>query len=148
MGGMTTTPHDPRQDPPTGPIATPGGVPPAKQPGEVPPSPGDTAVTPPSTDDRGRPERPAAREPHKQTRLSSTWVAVVVAVVLLIFLLVFILQNLDTATVHFLGFSGTLPLGVAMLFSAIAGALLVALVGSARILQLRRQAGKRRTRDQ
>lgn len=139
MGGMTT-PHDPRQDPPTGPIATPGEVSSARP-------PADAAVTPPTTDDRARPERPAAREPRKQTRLSSTWVAVVVAVVLLIFLLVFILQNLDSATVHFLGFSGTLPLGVAMLFSAIAGALLVALVGSARILQLRRQSGKRRTHD-
>lgn len=73
------------------------------------------------------------------SRISGTWVAVIVATIVLIFLLVFILQNLTSATVSFLGFSGTLPLGVAMLFGAIAGALLVALVGAARILQLRRR---------
>jgi uncharacterized integral membrane protein len=74
-----------------------------------------------------------------RTRISGVWVAVVVATILLIFLLIFILQNLDPATVHFLGISGSLPLAVAMLFSAIAGALLVALVGGARILQLRKE---------
>ncbi|MBW4716953.1 DUF1049 domain-containing protein [Saccharothrix sp. SC076] len=55
-------------------------------------------------------------------------------------LLIFILQNLTDATVHFLGMASTLPLGVAMLFAAIGGAVVVALVGAARILQLRREA--------
>ncbi len=72
-----------------------------------------------------------------QTRTGGTWVAVVVAVLVLVFLLIFVLQNMTTASVSFLGAAGTLPLGVAMLFAAIAGALLVALIGSARILQLR-----------
>ena len=62
------------------------------------------------------------------------------SVVVLIFLLVFVLQNPTGVTIHFLGFSGTLPLGVALLFGAIAGAVLVGLVGAARIMQLRRQA--------
>lgn len=86
---------------------------------------------------------PARRSPAatvvRRSRISGTWVAVIVATVVLIFLLVFILQNLDNVTVSFLGLSGTLPLGVAMLFGAVAGALLVALVGMARILQLRRR---------
>jgi uncharacterized integral membrane protein len=84
-----------------------------------------------------------------RTRISGTWVAVVVAAVVLLFLLIFILQNLATVTVHLLGTAGSLPLGVALLFAAIAGALLIALVGTARILQLRRQAkrgGVRRRR--
>ncbi|GAB2957516.1 lipopolysaccharide assembly protein LapA domain-containing protein [Amycolatopsis acidiphila] len=81
------------------------------------------------------PPRPA---PIKRTRISGTWVAVIVALVILVFLLIFILQNLATATVNFLGMSGSLPLAVAMLFSAIAGAVLVALIGAARILQLRK----------
>jgi uncharacterized integral membrane protein len=102
------------------------------------------------------PDRPAHTEPHdtawtspasapstapvvRRTRISGTWVAIVVAAIVLVFLLVFILQNQDNATVSFLGFSGTLPLGVALLFATIAGALLVALVGTARILQLRRR---------
>ena len=63
-----------------------------------------------------------------------------VAIVVLIFLLVFILQNGDSATIHFLWIEASLPLGVALLFGAIGGALLVAVVGAARILQLRRQA--------
>jgi uncharacterized integral membrane protein len=80
----------------------------------------------------------------KRTRVSGTWIAVIVALVVLVFLLIFILQNQDTATVHFLGMSGSMPLAVAMLFSVIAGGALVALVGGARILQLRKQAKKSR----
>jgi uncharacterized integral membrane protein len=75
----------------------------------------------------------------RASRISGVWIAVIVATILLVFLLVFILQNLTTVTVSFLGFSGNLPLGVALLFGAIVGALLVTLVGAARILQLRRR---------
>ncbi|WET78937.1 lipopolysaccharide assembly protein LapA domain-containing protein [Amycolatopsis sp. QT-25] len=79
-----------------------------------------------------------------RTRVSGTWIAVIVALIVLVFLLVFILQNQDTATVHFLGMSGSMPLAVAMLFSVIAGGALVGLVGGARILQLRKQAKQSR----
>jgi uncharacterized integral membrane protein len=75
----------------------------------------------------------------RRSRISGVWVAVIVATVLLVFLLIFILQNLPTVTVTFLGLGGDLPLGVALLFAAIVGALLVILVGAARILQLRRR---------
>lgn len=80
----------------------------------------------------------------KPTRISGTWIAVIVAIAVLALLLIFILQNLDPATVNFLGAAGSMPLAVAMLFAAIAGAALVALVGGARILQLRKQARRRR----
>lgn len=95
-------------------------------------------------------EVPAARSaaddqgPPKRTRLGGTWVAVVVALVVLAFLLIFILQNLENATVHFLGAVGSMPLAVAMLLAAVAGGALVALVGAARILQLRAQNRKSR----
>lgn len=82
---------------------------------------------------------PSEADITSRTRTSGTWVAVIIATLVLIILLVFILQNLDSITVAFLGFEGTLPLGVALLFAAIAGALLVALAGAARILQLRRR---------
>ncbi|WP_198680562.1 LapA family protein [Lentzea terrae] len=82
----------------------------------------------------------AAQKKLRPTRISGTWIAVLVAIVVLIFLLVFILQNGDSATIHFLWIEASLPLGVALLFGAIGGALLVAVVGAARILQLRRQA--------
>jgi uncharacterized integral membrane protein len=78
-----------------------------------------------------------------RTRISGTWVASIVAVVALIFLLIFILQNLAGTHVYFLGAAGSLPMGVAMLFAAVAGALLIALIGSARVLQLRRAARRR-----
>ena len=68
------------------------------------------------------------------------WVTTLVGLVVLAFLLVFILQNLDSTRVDFLGFSGSLPLAVAMLFSAIGGAGLVGLLAIARMIQLRRAA--------
>ncbi|MEU0884634.1 lipopolysaccharide assembly protein LapA domain-containing protein [Lentzea sp. NPDC005914] len=85
---------------------------------------------------------PVATAPKKMrpTRISGTWIAVLVAIVVLIFLLVFILQNGGNTTIYFLWGEASLPLGVALLFGAIGGALLVAVVGAARILQLRRQA--------
>lgn len=78
----------------------------------------------------------------KRSRTAWIWSSVIIAFIVLVFLLIFILQNVQSVTVSFLGFAGTLPLGVAMLFSVIGGALLVALAGTARILQLRREARK------
>ncbi|MFB9903192.1 lipopolysaccharide assembly protein LapA domain-containing protein [Allokutzneria oryzae] len=99
----------------------------------------DPAVTAGPTPPAEPPAPAVSRRP-RPTRISGTWVAVVVAIVVLAFLLVFILQNLTDVTIHFLGGAFTWPLGVSLLFAALAGALLVALVGAARILQLRRQA--------
>ncbi|MFI5608325.1 lipopolysaccharide assembly LapA domain-containing protein [Amycolatopsis sp. NPDC051903] len=76
----------------------------------------------------------------RPTRVSGAWIAAVVAIVLLAFLLVFILQNLDSVTVHFLGMSGSLPLGIAMLLAALGGMIVIALVGGARIFQLKKQS--------
>lgn len=91
-------------------------------------------------------ERVEPEQPQKlaHTRTAGTWAAVVVATVTLIVLLVFILQNLQTTSVTFLGLTGDLPVGVALLLAAAIGGLLVALVGAARILQLRRTARKPR----
>jgi uncharacterized integral membrane protein len=58
--------------------------------------------------------------------------------VILILLLVFILENTQRVSVSYFGASGHLPLGVALLLAAVAGALIVGIAGSARILQLRR----------
>ncbi|WP_447008389.1 LapA family protein [Saccharothrix isguenensis] len=117
---------------PTTPIPT--GHPQAAGPQDT----GSGAVEPVPPVPSGEPDRP--RQKLKPTRISGTWVAVLASIVVLIVLLVFILQNLGGITIHFMGAAGTLPLGVALLFAAIAGAILVALVGAARITQLRRQA--------
>ncbi|MDT8911050.1 lipopolysaccharide assembly protein LapA domain-containing protein [Amycolatopsis sp. PS_44_ISF1] len=124
--------------PEAAPVVVPGaGEPAVDRAGDVRPGPEEVKPVP----------TPSARPSKiKPTRISGTWVAVIVAIVVLAFLLVFILQNLDTVTVHFLGAEGSMPLAVAMLFAVIAGAALVALIGGARILQLRKQARRPRRR--
>jgi len=72
-----------------------------------------------------------------RTRIGAAWVAVAVAVVVLVLLLVFILQNQDQVTVTFFTATGQFPLGVLLLFAAAGGALLVIVLGIARIIQLR-----------
>jgi len=80
----------------------------------------------------------------RSTRTSQTWTAAILSALLLIFLLIFILQNGQRVKVSFLGFDGHMPLGVAMLFAAIAGALLLATPGIGRMVQLRRVARRHR----
>jgi uncharacterized integral membrane protein len=72
------------------------------------------------------------------SRASAAWVATGAALVLLVLLIVFILQNQEHVEVKFLGFDSTVPLGVAMLISAVAGGGLVGVAGLARVIQLRR----------
>ncbi|MCE3555109.1 lipopolysaccharide assembly protein LapA domain-containing protein [Pseudonocardia sp. RS11V-5] len=95
---------------------------------------------PPATPPRSAGHRAASN----RTRVSGMWVGLILSAVVLLFLLIFILQNLDPVQIHFLGADGTLPTGVALLLAAIAGVLLVAIPGSARIVQLRRAARKGR----
>ena len=68
------------------------------------------------------------------------WVAVSTGLILLILLIIFILQNQDRVTVHYLGVAGELSLGMALFIAAVAGGILVAVAGAARILQLRSQS--------
>lgn len=80
----------------------------------------------------------------RRTRLSSAWTAIVVGLVALVVILIFILQNGQSVEVTFLFFSGHLPLAVALLFALILGAVVVFAFGAARIIQLRRVAGRAR----
>jgi uncharacterized integral membrane protein len=57
--------------------------------------------------------------------------------VVLVLLIILILQNQNVVEVRYLGFSGSIPLGTALLISAVAGAALVAIVGVIRLTQLR-----------
>ena len=79
----------------------------------------------------------------RRTRVSGLWVGATLAAVVLLFLLIFILQNNVPTPIRFLGIEGTMPVGVALLFAAVLGVLLVAIPGYLRILQLRRAARKR-----
>jgi uncharacterized integral membrane protein len=100
----------------------------AGTPPEPPPSPSEPSVTP-------FPSRP----PTAPTRISATWVAVIVSALVLVLLLIFILQNRESVEVSYFTADGTMPLGVALLLAAVGGILLAGLVASLRIWQLRRR---------
>ncbi len=98
------------------------------------------------------PQPPAAAPPMphhkiKRTRTSGVWVAVGFFAVVLLLLLIFILQNGTEVSVSYMGAHGRLPLGVALLLSAVCGVLLVILAGAARISQLRTVARRHRRAD-
>ncbi|CAL8898827.1 LapA family protein [Kocuria varians] len=88
------------------------------------------------TTGRTAPVDPALDAPAKRGVSGTVWAALILGVIVLILLLVFIIQNNVSAHFEYLAWQFNLPLGVAMLFSAIAGALIMALVGSVRIFTL------------
>jgi len=83
----------------------------------------------------------------KRTRISGLWVSVGFFAVVLLLLLIFILQNGTKVDISYMGAHGHLPLGVALLLSAVCGVLLVVLAGAARISQLRTVARRHRRAD-
>ena len=99
--------------------------------------PENQTLTPPSTTPS---IEPSLEQPTKVTRTSVFWITVVSFFIVVLLLVIFIAQNAEKVKVSFLGFHGHPPLAVAMLLSAVAGALLVSLAGGMRILQLRRAA--------
>lgn len=78
----------------------------------------------------------------RRTRLGGAWVVLTTGAVILILLLIFILMNGQRVEVRFYGAHLGLPLGVALLFAAALGVLLVLIPGAGRIIQLRRTAKK------
>lgn len=70
--------------------------------------------------------------------MSWAWVTVVVGLVLGVALLDFLVQNTQSARIEFFSVSGRVPVSVALLAAALAGAAVVVVVGIARMVQLRR----------
>jgi lipopolysaccharide assembly protein A len=141
---MTSGPREP--DPrPTTDIPT-NELPATETPANDIPAGDIPAGTPSGTTPRATARRPGDHvvEP---TRTSGVWVASIAFAVLLLLLLIFILQNNRSVPLRFLGFDGNMPLGVAMLLAAVLGALLVAMAGVARVLQLRRVAKRHRVAE-
>jgi len=68
------------------------------------------------------------------------WTALILGFFILIVLLIFIAQNTTTTPFQVLGWHWSLPLGVAILFAAVAGGLITVAVGAVRMFQLRRAA--------
>lgn len=73
----------------------------------------------------------------QRTRAGRVWLALIPALVFLVVLIVFIAENGQRVEVKFFGVSGHISLALALLISAVAGAVLVLLIGSIRIVQLR-----------
>lgn len=101
---------------------------------------------PPTSPDRPG-AAPKAPGPGKEpaiafTRAGALWTSLIAGFLILILLLIFITQNTTTTDFRFLGWHWSLPLGVAILLSAVVGGLITVAVGTARILQLRRAAKK------
>jgi uncharacterized integral membrane protein len=94
-----------------------------------------------STPEGAAPQQQAPVRPNRRpTRIGAAWVALIVAAIVLIFLLIFIVQNSGPVQIRYFGFEGTIPLGVAMLFAAVAGALTAGLLGTVKILQMRKKS--------
>lgn len=146
-------PANPHADPAThpglrlpdvdGPATDPGlPVVPAVAQGPTAVPQGPTVPTPKATPPAA-PTGPANAEPApRRSRSGGLWTGLIFSALVLVFLLVFILQNPEHIRITFLGFGGTLPVGVALLLAAIAGLLLVAIPGGMRMAQLRRTARK------
>ena len=86
-------------------------------------------------------------EPRKgeipRTRTARAHNALIAGAIVLILLLVFIIENTESVKIAYFGAGFHLPLGVALLLAAIGGALIVGIVGTARIVQLRRRIRRR-----
>ncbi|MBE7159627.1 MAG: DUF1049 domain-containing protein [Williamsia herbipolensis] len=98
---------------------------------------------PPAHDEHGRQtDVKQALAEVKHTRTKSAWVGIIVGAIVLILLLVFIVQNLDKQEIQLFFWQVNLPQGVSLLIAAIAGALITAVVGGARMFQVRRAVRK------
>jgi uncharacterized integral membrane protein len=139
-------PADPHADPATHPGLRPADVDgPATDPGIPavrvgPPEPPTVPTAQPPQSQPPQAQPPQSEPALLHSRSGGLWTGLILSAIVLIFLLVFILQNQISVTIRFLGFAGSVPVGVALLLAAIAGLLLVAIPGGVRIMQLRRAA--------
>lgn len=78
------------------------------------------------------------------TRISATWFGVCAAALTLVVLIIFMLQNTRSVEVSFLWLHGNVPLALALLIASVGTAVVVMVVGAARITQLRRHSRRPR----
>ena len=104
-----------------------------------PAAPHATTLPPASANGTAPPPQPAAPAPRRRlnTRISGMRNALIAGAVILTLVLIFIIQNAHAVNISFLGAHLRLSLAVALLLAAIAGALIMAIAGTARITQLR-----------
>ena len=107
-----------------------------------------TTLPPPSVNGSApaKPPAPAPRRERLSTRISGMRTWLIVGVLALAVVMIFIIQNAHAVNISFLGAHLRLSLAVALFLAAIAGALLMAAVGTARITQLRRTMRRNRSK--
>jgi lipopolysaccharide assembly protein A len=99
-----------------------------------------TTTLPPASPNGSAPPQPTPTAPRRRglhTRISSVRTALIAGIAVLIVVLIFIIQNAHAVNISFLGAHLQLSLAVALLLAAVAGALIMAAAGTARITQLR-----------
>ncbi|HVB07039.1 MAG TPA: lipopolysaccharide assembly protein LapA domain-containing protein [Acidimicrobiales bacterium] len=94
-------------------------------------------------------ELPAEPQPHRIEKSGSgaAWVGAGAGAVVLAALIVFIAENAKAVHVTFLFLHAQLDLGLALLIAALVGAVLVLIIGTVRILVLRRLAKRHGVED-
>jgi putative membrane protein len=111
-----------------------------------------TTTLPPQSANGTSPQMPAAPSPPSaapmHTRISGIRTSLIAATAGLVVVMIFIIQNAHAVNISFLGAHLRLSLAVALLLAAIAGALLMAAAGTARITQLRRIMRRDRRKPQ
>ena len=111
--------------------------------GTMPPPSANGSAPPPTA---SAPQAPARKPAH--TRISGMRTGLIASIVILIVVMIFIIQNAHAVNISFLGAHLRLSLAVALLLAAIAGALVMAAAGTARITQLRRIMRRDRHKSQ
>jgi lipopolysaccharide assembly protein A len=102
---------------------------------------GTTSTLPPPSANGSAPPAPApqaAGRKRMRTKISGMRTGLIAGTAALTVVLIFVIQNANAVNISFLGAHLRLSLAVALLLAAIAGALVMAAAGTARITQLRR----------
>jgi lipopolysaccharide assembly protein A len=103
-----------------------------------PPSPNGAAPSAPApAAPASAPAAPPPRRGPLGSRIGTARTAMIAGALVLIIVLVFIIENAHAVTITFFGAHLQISLAVALLLAAIAGALIMAAAGTARITQLR-----------
>jgi putative membrane protein len=110
-------------------------LPPPSPNGDAPPVP--TPDPTPATPAQATPAAPTPRRGRLGSRIGTARTALIAGALVLIVVLIFIIENAHTVTITFFGAHLQVSLAVALLLAAIAGALIMAAAGTARITQLR-----------
>jgi lipopolysaccharide assembly protein A len=109
---------------------------------EQPQAQGGATTLPPPSANGASPRPPAAPRPARagraHTRISGLRTGLIAGVAVLIVVMIFIIQNAHAVNISFFGAQLRMSLAVALVLAAIAGALIMAAAGTARITQLRR----------